>query len=213
MKPLIVLVSGASGSGKSTVVEHIVETVGNNSCSVIPLDMFYRDRPEISLTEREKINYDHPDAIEWELLYQTIKTIQQKNSTLLPQYDFATHCRKEEPLATIEPRPIIIVEGIMVLYPEELRNMADYSIFVETPLDLCLSRRLQRDTAPESEGGRGRSYDSVIEQWQTVRDMYLTHFEPTKLHADIILPRGTRNQKGIQLVIASLTHILEKKSA
>jgi len=210
---LIILVAGASGSGKSTVVEHIIQTLGQDICDVIPLDMFYRDRSDISDEEKPLLNYDHPDAIDWETLYQTIDDIKTHRQATLPYYDFNTHTRIVEKTRIFTTKPIIIVEGIMVLYPEDLRQKADYRIFVETPLDICLGRRLQRDTASKDAGGRGRSYKSVITQWQTVRDMYLTHFEPTKLHADLILPRGTRNEKGIQLVIAALTHLLEQKNS
>lgn len=204
MKPIIILIAGASGSGKSTVVDEIIEHLGKHICAKVSLDMFYHDQLTVPHDRRSKTNFDHPDAIDWEKLHHVVAHLQDGQNTKLPHYDFKTHTRIPEKALMISPRPIIIVEGIMVLWDEKLREMADYMIFVDTPLDTCLSRRIKRDVAPPEEGGRGRTHDSVITQWEIVRDMYLTHFEPTKIHAHLIIPRGGKNDTGVRLLIAAL---------
>lgn len=211
-KTIIVLVAGSSGSGKSTVVKEMIEQIGVDVCTLVPLDMLYLDQASISANDRAEINFDHPEAIDWEELYYVVRSLQEGNDVKLPFYDFSTHTRIKEKATPIFSRKIVVVEGIMVLWSRKLREMADYSIFVDTPLDTCLSRRLLRDTAPASEGGRGRTHDSVIEQWEVVRDMYLAHFEPTKMHADLIIPRGGKNDGGIVLLVAAIRQLLSERS-
>ncbi len=210
--PIIILIAGSSGSGKSTVVKEMIEQLGPDICTLVPLDMLYLDQSSIPETKRVEINFDHPEAIDWEELYYIVRNLQEGNKAKLPFYDFSSHTRIQDKAIPISPRKIIIVEGIMVLWSKRLRQMADYSIFVDTPLDTCLSRRLLRDTASESDGGRGRTHDAVIEQWEVVRDMYLAHFEPTKMHAHLIIPRGGKNDGGIALLVAAIRQLLSERS-
>mgnify|MGYP003963645107 FL=1 len=208
---LLILVAGSSGSGKSTVVREMMAQLGEDICTLVPLDMFYLNQSSIPVAKRVEINFDHPDAIDWEELYYVVRNLQEGNKTKLPFYDFVTHTRIPGKATPVSPKKIIIVEGIMVLWGKKFREMADYSIFVDAPMDTCLSRRLRRDTAPETEGGRGRTHDSVSEQWEVVRDMYLAHFEPTKMHAHLIIPRGGKNDGGITLLVAAIRQLLSER--
>ncbi|MBU0660969.1 uridine kinase [Patescibacteria group bacterium] len=206
IQPKIILVAGASGSGKSTVIEEIKHVLGD-LCVVIPLDMFYLDFGAKTPEEQSQINFDHPKAIDWRLVFHVLLSLKAGNPTLIPIYDFETHSRKTTG-TLVEAAPIILLEGLMALFDKEVRSLAHRAIFVDAELDICLQRRIARDTKPVNEGGRGRSQDSVLKQWLQVREMYRRFFEPTKQYANIVLPEGGHNKEGIHILLCWLRYEL-----
>ncbi|PVX52245.1 uridine kinase [Balneicella halophila] len=200
---MIVLgIAGGTGSGKTTVTGAILEKV-NAHTSLLEQDAYYRDMPELSLDERAKVNYDHPDAIEFSLLIQHIKTLKKGLPIAQPIYDFTNHLRKKE-TTTVKPARILIVEGILIFAIPELRELFDMKIFVDTDDDERLLRRISRDMEE-----RGRSFESVQEQYRkTVKPMHLEFVEPSKRYADVIIPRGGGNNVGIDMVASRLQYLL-----
>lgn len=185
----IVGISGASASGKSliasTLYRELREQVGDHNIGVIPEDCYYKDQTEIPMEERLKVNYDHPNSMDHSLLYEHLKSLKSGQAVEIPQYDYVAHTRKQKTI-TFKPKKVIIIEGILLLTDKRLRGEMDFSIFVDTPLDICLMRRIKRDV-----NERGRTLDSVIDQYnKTVRPMFLQFIEPSKQYADIIVPRG-----------------------
>ncbi len=204
-KTIIIGISGASGSGKSLLANTIVEELGSNRVIVIPQDSYYRHRPDLSFSEREKINYDHPDSMDLDLLYAHLQALHQGHSIELPQYDHSEHARRKKTV-TISNHSIIVLEGILLFVEERLRKFMDIRLFMDTPLDICLMRRLRRDIMM-----RKRSVESVLEQYEsTVRPMYLQFIEPTKRYADIIVPRGGENRIAVDLLKAQMRELLNK---
>ena len=192
----VIGVGGGTGSGKTTVAKRIAQMVGENRCSILPLDNYYRDMSHLPLEERKKQNYDHPDMIEHELLEKHLRDLLDGKVVEVPTYDFATYTRKEETI-TLSPKPFVIVEGIFALYYDDLVDLYDLAIYVDTEDDIRFIRRLKRDIKE-----RGRSVDSVIEQYlSTVKPMHDAYVEPTKKRADIIVPRGGFNEKAIQVIV------------
>lgn len=179
---LIVGVAGGSGSGKTTVVNGLVQLLGVNRVSVIQHDRYYYDRSELPPAERQHINYDHPDALDTHALVEDLLLLLQGSAVHLPVYDYPTHTRTTETVTT-EPREVIIVDGILVLADEALRDALDIKVFVDTDPDLRIIRRLERDVAR-----RGRTVESVIQQYtESVRPMHLAFVEPSKCFADHII--------------------------
>jgi uridine kinase len=204
VKTLVIGVAGGSGSGKTTVSDSILNRVGRNRIAYLQHDAYYRDRSNLPFEERARINYDHPDSLETELLIDQLKALQAWRTIQMPQYDFSKHTRKTE-TCLIEPRAVIMVEGILIFSDRTLRDMFDVKIFVDTDSDLRLARRLQRDIAE-----RGRTTDSVIQQYlETVRPMHLEFVEPSKRYADVIIPEGGFNQIAIDMVVARINAMLE----
>ncbi len=196
-KPLIIGVAGGSGSGKTTVVQHICKTIGEKNLSLIAHDAYYRDLKHLSFEERARQNFDHPASLETELLIRHVKALASGYSIECPIYDFANHIRKEEAL-TITPKKIILVDGILIFYEKELRKLMDIKLFVDTDDDVRLLRRLRRDITE-----RGRAIEGVLDQYEKyVRPMHLEFVEPTKRYADIIIPHGGENQVALQMVNA-----------
>ena len=203
VKTLLLGVAGGSGSGKTTVSDSILNRVGHNRIVYLQHDAYYRDRSTLPLEERARINYDHPDSLETELLIDQLKALQAWQPIQMPQYDFAKHTRKRE-TRMIEPRAVILVEGILIFADRTLRDMFDIKIFVDTDSDLRFLRRLQRDIAE-----RGRTTDSVIQQYlDTVRPMHLEFVEPSKRYADVIIPEGGFNTIAVDMVVARINAIL-----
>jgi uridine kinase len=203
VKTLLIGVAGGSGSGKSTVSQSILNQVGRQHIVYLQHDAYYRDRSTLPFEERARINYDHPDSLETELLIEQIKDLLANKAIPVPQYDFARHTRKSE-TQTIHPRSVILVEGILIFADRALRDLFDIKIFVDTDSDLRFLRRLQRDIAE-----RGRTTDSVIQQYlETVRPMHLDFVEPSKRYADIIIPEGGFNQIAIEMVVARINAML-----
>ena len=192
----VIGVGGGTGSGKTTVAKRIAQMVGENRCSILPLDNYYRDMSHLPIEERKKQNYDHPDMIEHELLEKHLKDLLSGETVEVPTYDFATYTRRKDTIK-LSPKPFVIVEGIFALYYDDLIDLYDLAIYVDTEDDIRFIRRLKRDIKE-----RGRSVDSVIEQYlSTVKPMHDAYVEPTKKHADIIVPRGGFNEKAIQVIV------------
>lgn len=207
-KTLIIGISGASASGKSLLANTIVSELGSNQVAIIPEDAYYRDRNDLTFEQREKINYDHPDAFEHELLRQHLSILQNGGSIELPIYDYSQHLRSKQS-RTIGKHTIIVLEGILLLADEKLRQLMDIKIFMDTPLDICLIRRLQRDVIK-----RGRTFESVLQQYETsVRPMYQQFIEPSKRYADIIVPRGGENRIAIEVIKAKMQELLNRVNA
>ena len=204
MKRLFIGVTGGSGSGKTTVVRKIVESLPPDSVVVVPQDAYYKDNANLSFEERAKINYDHPLAFDTNLLIEHIQGLRQNNAVPQPMYSFITHSRLPDVL-TVEPRVCVIVEGIMILEDERLRNLLDIKVFVDTDPDVRFIRRMRRDIVE-----RGRSVDSVIEQYMTtVRPMHLQFIEPTRRYADLVVPEGGDNNVAIDLLAARVHQLLD----
>ena len=203
MRPVIVGVAGGTGSGKTTVVQEIASGLDEQQVAVIQHDSYYRDQSHIPSLERAGINYDHPDALETELLVQHLGVLAQGQAVEIPVYDFANHTRKQE-TCTRHPKRVIIVEGIMVLADRALRESLDIKIFVDTDADIRFIRRLERDLAE-----RGRSLRSVTGQYiSTVRPMHLEFVEPSKRHADLIIPEGGLNRVAVEIVMARIKSLI-----
>ena len=206
MKPVLIGVAGGSGSGKTTVSQTILERVGGDRIAYIQHDAYYRDRSNLPFEERVRINYDHPDSLETDLMVEHLKALRAGQTVELPVYDFARHVRKAE-TRPIEPRPIILAEGILIFVDRALREMFDIKIFVDTDADLRFIRRLQRDIAE-----RGRTRESVVEQYlETVRPMHLEFVEPSKRYADVIIPEGGFNTIAIDMIVARINAMIQMK--
>lgn len=192
---LIVGIAGGTGSGKTTVVKKIIEKLPKGSVTVIPQDSYYKDNSHLPLEERQKINFDHPDAIEWSLLVKHLKELRLQKHINQPIYSYLTCVRSLETIQ-ITPSPIVIVEGILILGQKDLRNLMDLKVFVSADADDRLSRVIQRDIIE-----RGRSVSTVLERYEkTVKPSHLQFIEPTKRYADVIVPQGGNNCVAIDLL-------------
>lgn len=197
MKPLTIGVAGGSGSGKTTVVQALVEAVGPSNAALLPHDAYYRDYSHLSVEERIRVNWDHPDSLETPLLVEQIACLVRGEAIERPQYDFRTYSRLAETVR-IDPGPVIIVDGILILVERELRERLDIKVYVDTDADIRFIRRLTRDVAE-----RDRPVGSVIEQYlNTVRPMHLDFVEPSKRYADLIIPEGGYNRVAIDMLVA-----------
>lgn len=200
---IIIGISGASASGKSLLANTIVNELGSEQVVVVSEDAYYKDHSNIPLEERSKINYDHPDSLDHDLLHEHLLLLQQGQPIEVPIYNHATHVR-ETKTRTIGSHRIVVLEGILLFFEKQLRELMDIRIFMETSLDICLIRRLKRDIKE-----RGRSLDSVLQQYEeTVRPMYLQFIDPSKRYADIIVPRGGGNRIAIDMIKAKMRELL-----
>jgi uridine kinase len=198
-RPVIVGVAGGSGSGKTTVVRRLVDALGGDDVAVLHHDSYYRDASHLPPPERAAINYDHPDSLETELLIEHLEALLAGRAVHVPVYDFAHHIRTDR-TERVEPRPVIILDGILILWDRRLRELMDVKLFVDADADVRLGRRLRRDMEE-----RGRSADSVLGQYMdTVRPMHLEFVEPSKRYADVIIPRGGHNRVGVDMVVATV---------
>jgi len=201
--PVIIGIAGGTGSGKTTVAQAIYDRVGRDRIEWISHDSYYRNFDGLSPEDRARINFDHPDSLETELLTRHLDVLMKGSSVEVPVYDFATHSRKTD-TQRAEPRKVIIVEGILVLAEPELRKRIDIKLFVDTPADIRFVRRLVRDIE-----SRGRSLTSVVDQYMTtVRPMHEEFVEPSKRHADLIIPEGGENQVALDAIISRVEHLL-----
>lgn len=198
---LVVGIAGGTGSGKTTVVKEVVRRLPGHEVAVIPQDSYYRDNSHIPMEQRQEINFDHPGSIEFELLVNHIEQLRQGIPVQQPIYSYLTCTRSEESI-TVDPRRVVIVEGILILQNPELRDLMDIKVYVDADSDDRLIRVISRDIEE-----RGRSVSNVLERYQkTVKPMHLQFIEPTKRYADIIVPQGGQNK----VAISMLTSIIEK---
>jgi uridine kinase len=206
-KPVVIGVAGGSGSGKTSVTKAIYDSFKGHSILMIEQDYYYKDQSHLPMEERLKTNYDHPLAFDNDLLIEHIQNLLQYEAIDKPVYDYAVHTRSSE-VVHVEPKDVIILEGILILEDERLRNLMDIKLYVDTDADLRIIRRLLRDIKE-----RGRSMDSVIEQYvNVVRPMHNQFIEPTKRYADVIIPEGGHNHVAIDLMVTKIQTILEQKS-
>ncbi len=199
MSSFVIGVAGGSGSGKTTVVRRIVDSLGPEDVTLLDHDRYYRDRNDLRLEERAALNYDHPDSLETDLLVHHVRELKSGRAVEAPRYDFTRHARLTEK-DVFQPRRALIVEGILIFTDAALRELMDIKVFVDTDSDTRFIRRLQRDVAE-----RGRTMASVIDQYQnTVKPMHLEFVEPSKRYADVIIPLGGHNTVAVDLLLTML---------
>ncbi|WP_453994794.1 uridine kinase [Bacillus nitroreducens] len=204
-KPIVIGIAGGSGSGKTSVSKAIYEHFRGHSIMMIEQDSYYKDQSHMPFEERLNTNYDHPLAFDNDLLIEHIKKLLEYKGISKPVYDYKFHTRSSE-VIHVEPKDVIILEGILVLEDERLRNLMDIKLFVDTDADIRIIRRMLRDIKD-----RGRTLESVIEQYETVvRPMHNQFIEPTKRYADIIIPEGGQNHVAIDLMVTKIQTILEQ---
>lgn len=197
MKPFVIGIAGGSGSGKTTVARRIYDSLHLDAAVFLDQDSYYCDLAHLPLEERRAVNFDHPSALDNELLADQLEALVERRGVDKPTYDFAAHTRAPGTLR-VEPRDVILVEGILLFAEPRLRELFDLKIYVDAEADLRFIRRLRRDLEE-----RGRSFDSIVEQYLgTVRPMHFEFVEPSKRYADIILPRGGHNAQGIEVIAA-----------
>ena len=205
MKPFVIGIAGGTGSGKTTVARRLYESLHLDSAVFLDQDSYYKELGHLGLEERKRINFDHPDSVDNDLLADHLERLVAGEALEKPTYDFAAHTRATE-TQRVEPRGVILVEGILLFVDPRLRDLFDLKIFVDTEADVRFIRRLQRDLDL-----RGRTIDSVIDQYlTTVRPMHFEFVEPSKRYADIILPRGGNNAPGIGVIAARIRDALKE---
>jgi uridine kinase len=202
---LVIGIAGGTGSGKTTIANYVLETVGPENIAFLPHDAYYRDLGDLSQEERAQVNFDHPSSLETELLIEHIKQLRNQKTVQLPSYNFKTHTRTKATLE-IKPHPIILIEGILLFAEPDLRNLFDLKIYVDTDADIRFIRRLERDIQE-----RGRTTQSVISQYlDTVRPMHLEFVEPSKRYASVIIPEGGYNHVALDLIVARIESMLQE---
>lgn len=200
----IVGIAGGSASGKTSIIKKL-KKIFKDEILMIGHDYYYWNNDDLSMEERKKLNYDHPKSFETEKLIEDLKSLKKGHSVCLPIYDYTIHTRKKETLK-VSPKPVIIVEGILILENKDLRDLMDIKVYVDVDSDIRLIRRLLRDTKE-----RGRSVDSVLTQYlNTVKPMHEEFIEPSKKHADIIIPRGAENIPAVNMLVEHLKSLLNK---
>ena len=203
-KPILILIAGGTASGITTVVDKIIESFNPFDVSVICMDNYYKQRDDLTFEQRKKINYDHPDSIDMDLLKRHILALMDNRNIDCPVYNFAEHNRDKSKTIKVNPAKVIIIEGILALYDSDIRSMADIQIFVESDADIRFIRRLKRDMEE-----RGRTLDNVIEQYlTTVKPMYEAYVVPTKRFADIIIPNDTKHDIAIDILSTKIKDII-----
>jgi len=200
---IIIGLAGGTGSGKTTVANVVLERVGAERIAYVPHDAYYRSLADMAPAQRDTINWDHPNALDTDLMIEQVQALRAGNAIELPVYDFMTYARTADTVR-VQPQPIILVEGILIFADARLRQLFDMKIFVDTDADLRFIRRLRRDLAE-----RGRTAESVVRQYlATVRPMHLEFVEPSKRYADIIVPEGGRNEVAMEMIVARIQSLL-----
>ena len=204
LKPLIIGIAGGSGSGKSTVARNVAELLTTSSVAFIDMDAYYKNFTALSLDERRQLNWDHPDAFDYDLLCSHLELLRDRQPIDKPEYNFVTHLRCEEP-TRVEPADVIVIDGILLFVDDRVRELCDVKVFVDADADIRLIRRIERDTHV-----RGRPLDEIIEQYlSTVQPMHLEFVEPSKRYADVIVPRGGHNAIAIEMIVAKIQRRLQ----
>jgi uridine kinase len=207
MKPLIVGIAGGSGSGKSTVAKRIADSIPGARVAFLDMDAYYRDHRNLTLEERRRVNWDHPDAFDLDLLAAHLEALGRGEAIDKPVYDFVSHLRAPETVR-IEPADAIVIDGILLLVDERVREACDVKVFVDTDSDIRLVRRIRRDMAV-----RGRPLEEILDQYlNTVQPMHFQFVEPSKRYADLVIPRGGQNVVAIDLLLASLSRRLSGRA-
>ena len=202
---LVVGIAGGSGGGKTTLTNNLVSRFGDKVC-IVHHDNYYRAHDDLTYDERAKLNYDEPEAFETEMMVEHLRLLKQGRSIHCPVYDFTVHNRSKE-TELIVPKPVILVEGILIFADPALTELMDMKVFVDTDADVRLARRVLRDTEE-----RGRTVRSVVDQWQaTVKPMHEKYVEPSKKNADIIVPEGGQNPVALELIIGAIQRHLDKQ--
>ncbi len=202
----IIGIAGGTGSGKTTVVRKIVESLPKNYVAVVPLDSYYNDTSDLTPEERKQINFDHPDAFDWKLLLEQIEMLKKGQAIEQPTYSYIISNRLPETVH-VEPHKVMIIEGIMTLTQPEIREMMDLKIFVDTDADERLIRNILRDTVD-----RGRTVSMVIDRYlEVLKPMHEQFIEPSKKYADVIIPNGGDNTKGINMICQYIKRLVEEK--
>src|SRR6476620_4277393 len=196
-QPLIIGIAGGSGSGKSTVAKNVIKALGAGSMCAVDMDGYYRNFAHLSLDERRVINWDHPDAFDWDLLIDHLTRLSRREAIEKPVYDFVTHTRRPDPLH-VEATDVVVVDGILLVVDPRVRELCDVKVFVDADADIRLIRRIKRDMAK-----RGRPLEEILDQYlSTVQPMHLEFVETSKRYADIIVPRGGQNQVAVEMLVA-----------
>ena len=205
---MIIGICGGTGSGKTTIARSIVETVGLGNVVLVEQDSYYRNLSDMPLDERHQANFDHPDSLDSEMLVNHILRLKQGLSIEMPLYDFASHTRSDK-FETIEPKPVVIVEGILIFAEPRVLDLLDVRVFVDTPDDIRLMRRLRRDITE-----RGRTFERTLEQYErTIRPMHHEFVDPSKRHADIIIPEGAQTGVTVEFLCSLVREKLGKELA
>ncbi len=204
-KPILIGIAGGSASGKTTIAQKLYEQFEkSNSVIIIKEDDYYKDQSNISLEDRKKTNYDHPFAFDHELMKNQLLDLIKNKEIVKPTYDYTIHTRSDK-IEIVEPRDVVIIEGLFVLEEKDIRDLLDIKVYVDTPYDVRFIRRLKRDLSE-----RGRDIDNVIDQWlTTVRVMHEQFVEPSKKYADVIVPEGGTNSVAIDLLLTKINSILK----
>ena len=205
-KPLIIGIAGGSGSGKSTVATKVADSLGNHSVAFIDMDAYYRNFTNLPLEERRLLNWDHPDAFDYDLLTEHLSRLSGRETIDKPVYDFVTHLRSTD-VVTVPPSDVIVIDGILLFVDERVRELCDVKVFVDADADIRLIRRIRRDMTK-----RGRPLNEIIDQYlSTVQPMHLQFVEPSKRYADIIVPRGGHNQIAIEMIVAKIRQRMDDR--
>jgi uridine kinase len=205
LKPLIIGIAGGSGSGKSTVARNVADHLTTSSVAFIDMDAYYKNFTSLSLDDRRKLNWDHPDAFDYDLLCSHLNALSTRQAIEKPEYDFVTHLRRAEP-THVEPADVVVIDGILLFVDERVRELCDVKVFVDADADIRLIRRIERDTHV-----RGRPLDEIIEQYlSTVQPMHQQFVEPSKRYADVIVPRGGHNAIAIEMIVAKIQRRLQR---
>ena len=206
LKPLIIGIAGGSGSGKSTVATNVADLLTTSSVAFLDMDAYYKNFQALTLEERKRLNWDHPDAFDWPLLIAQLQRLAAGESVEKPVYDFVNHTRSDRTVV-VPPAHVVVVDGILLFGDARVRELCDVKVFVDADADIRLIRRIRRDTAK-----RGRGLDEVLDQYlTTVQPMHLQFVEPTKRYADVIVPRGGHNAVAIEMIVAKIQRRLETR--
>ena len=205
---MIIGICGGTGSGKTTIARAIVDAVGAEQVVLVEQDSYYRNLADMPLDERHQANFDHPDSLDSDMLVNHILRLKQGLAVEMPLYDFATHTRSDR-IEVIEPKPVVIVEGILIFAEPRVLDLLDVRIYVDTPDDIRLMRRLRRDSAE-----RGRTFERTLDQYErTIRPMHFEFVEPSKRHADVIIPEGGQTSVSVELLCGIVRERLSEQTA